>query len=347
MAITFVGGESTTAAATTITVNLPAGTAENDVSYAACDVNLSSDTNIAEDSATWGELADLYSNDSGDTNLGVFRKVQGATPDSTVTMSGGASANRVGLTYVLRGVDTTTPEDAATTTATGVDTGQANPPSITTATAGAWVLPFAASADTTTPTNALTNYSNLEGIGFGSSSAAVVVCSREIASPSAEDPPIYTDFQTTATRSWSAATVAAKPAAGGSAVTGTSAQTLPSLTQSASGAEKFTGTAAQTLPKLTQAASGSTSSADTGTVAQMLPSLAQAAAAEEGFTGTVAQILPSLQQAAAGDVASTTVTGTVAQTLPSLAQSIIGIVTNPLSGLINPGRLWIGIRIGL
>lgn len=215
MAISYVGGDTNTAAATTITVNFPVGIAQDDVSYAACDVNISSNQDIAEDSGTFSELADLYSNDSGDTNLGVFRKVQGATPDSSVTMSGGASANRVGLTYVLRGVDTTTPEDATTTTNTGGDTGRADPPSITTATNNAWVLAFAASADTTTPTNALTNYSNLVGIGFGSSSAAVVVCSREITSAGAEDPGIYTDFQTTATRSWSAATVAARPAAGG------------------------------------------------------------------------------------------------------------------------------------
>ena len=109
-----------------------------------------------------------------------------------------------------------------------------------------------------------------------------------------------------------------------SGATGTSAQTLPKITQSASGTETFTGAAAQTLPKLAQAASGIHAEAVSGTAAQTLPSLSQAAAGTESFTGAASQTLPAIAQAASG---TETFTGTAAQTLPSLSQAASGTET--------------------
>jgi hypothetical protein len=220
VAISFVGSNTgTQASASSITVNLPAGLQENDVVYVWASCRVTNDRDMTENSGTWQELADLYSNDSADTNSFLGRKVMGASPDTTVQINAGTSTDWAAITYALRGVDTTTPEDATTTTATGFDTGRPNPPSITTVTDNAWVIAFGASANDVTATNAPTGYSNLAAIGNTGLTIGVAGSSKTKTPAGAEDPGIYTDFDTAATRSWSAATVAAKPAAGGSTYT--------------------------------------------------------------------------------------------------------------------------------
>ena len=90
----------------------------------------------------------------------------------------------------------------------------------------------------------------------------------------------------------------ASPSASSPNKTGTAAQVLGGLVQSATGSEVFSGTSAQKLGGLRQAATGAETFAGTG--AQLLGGLRQAATGSEVFSGTVAQKLGGLAQAATG-----------------------------------------------
>lgn len=113
--------------------------------------------------------------------------------------------------------------------------------------------------------------------------------------------------------------------------TGTAAQTLPSLTQSATGTRTVptsTGSATSTLLAVSQSATGTVSLPTyTGTASQTLPSLTQSATGTRTvptFTGNASQSLPALSQTAAGTFAMPTFTGTASQTLPGVSQSASG-----------------------
>ena len=109
-----------------------------------------------------------------------------------------------------------------------------------------------------------------------------------------------------------------------SGTTGTIAQTLPALSQSASGTLTFSGATQQQLPALTSAAVGTVANPVSGTISQALPALSQAVSATLGFQGSIAQTLPSLTQAA---IATQTFEAQAAQTLPSLTQAAVGTLT--------------------
>jgi hypothetical protein len=79
----------------------------------------------------------VQSNDSNAVSLGLFYKFMGSTPDTTVTLPVcAASTNSIAYTIAIwRGVDQTTPFAGVTvTTASGANTGLADPPSVTTPT---------------------------------------------------------------------------------------------------------------------------------------------------------------------------------------------------------------------
>lgn len=97
--------------------------------------------------------SELYSNDTFDTNLLVAYRFMPGTPETAVRFAGGTGNAADAGTYcfkVYRNVDTGTPLDVAATTATGIDTRLANPPSITPSTAGAWIQIVGACAGGTT-----------------------------------------------------------------------------------------------------------------------------------------------------------------------------------------------------
>lgn len=165
-------------------------------------------------------LNDLYSDDTFDTNLGVFYKFMGATPDTSAVVNGSANANdAVRAAYMaFRGVDLTTPFDVTSIAATGIDTMHPNPASIDYATAGCWVVIACASATNlgaqTSPytfpsgytTNAISGTSNDTndatcGMGYNS------------APSDPEDPGALTQAGTdSASFSWAALTMALRPA---------------------------------------------------------------------------------------------------------------------------------------
>jgi hypothetical protein len=125
----------------------------------------------------------------------------------------------------------------------------------------------------------------------------------------------------TGTSSAAIATFAANVSSG---VTGTVAQRVGGLTQSASGTETISGTSAQRLGGLRQAASGLVATPVTGTAAQRLGALRQAASGTETISGTATQRLGGLRQVASG---TETFSGTAVQRLGGLRQAASGVET--------------------
>jgi len=148
-------------------------------------------------------------------NIGMWTKLMGATPDTDVDMQ--TEHSNDGVVYqsiVLRGVDTTTPMDAApviTSTATADDP-DLDP--ITVATQGAWViLGFGGSPDgsdmTAFPTGYVGEHESINETNFGNIAIAV----KETLPPGAENP----DAATAAWGTGHASITAAFRPAGGAA----------------------------------------------------------------------------------------------------------------------------------
>jgi len=89
-------------------------------------------------------IADLYANDSYDTNLLAYYHIYaGLTQAKTVTIPGGTittsdAGTMVGM--VFRNVNTANPFDVTTTTATGINSCKADTPAITPITSGAAIV---------------------------------------------------------------------------------------------------------------------------------------------------------------------------------------------------------------
>lgn len=206
-----------------VTLTHPGGIATDDVVYVGYCVRTGDvDLDMSVTTSGYTELADLYADNNRDANLGVFRKKMGETPDSTVVCvgSGNSFEATTAVEHVWDGVDTTTPEDATTTTATAIgDPTAPNGPAITTVTANAVVLTFAAHTDRDDTVTAPSGYGNQVDIGETETrNCMVAMASIAVASPSEEDPQPWTDWTTNAANAWCTATVAIRPAAGGAAV---------------------------------------------------------------------------------------------------------------------------------
>jgi len=217
MAISFVGGNTafnSNMPNGELTITMPAGIAEDDYAIAVGGTdNGNTDHDIS--STGYTELADLFADDTNRCNVGVFRKIQSATPDSNVVIAFNhiSGFTGTGVVQVFRGVDVTTPEDATTVNVTGIDGATPDPGAITTITADTWVIAIGASREFDAVTNPVSGYSNLTTRSEGS--YAVAMCSKTIASPAEENPGTYADIVGQASDSWAASTVAIRPAAGG------------------------------------------------------------------------------------------------------------------------------------
>lgn len=189
MAIQFVGAVATDASGslslTSLTGGIASAPAQDDVVIVAVAGSDSSDIDIAISGYT--EAADLYANSFAiDTNLGVFLKVMGGTPDTSVTIP--SMVSPAAVAYVLRGVDTTTPQDVAATTATKTSSGIPDPPSITTATDDAWVLAISATmaAGTYVAPSGYSNTAKEERDQMN-----VMVASKLVATAGSENPAVW------------------------------------------------------------------------------------------------------------------------------------------------------------
>jgi hypothetical protein len=220
--ITFVGaiGDSQTAevgntpltasvSLTSLTGGIDTAARSGDIVLVIMRTNNETDSNMSLATSGYTEVADLYANDDLDINFGAYYKVMGGTPDTSVTTTTYSSAslrNVDMLAYVLRYVDTVTPLDATTTTATFVNTAIPNPPAITTVTAGAVVVALGGSSSKTL-SSPPTGYSNhaYEGV--------LAAALKKIESPQSENPGAFpiggSDFSIS---SAAAATMALRPA---------------------------------------------------------------------------------------------------------------------------------------
>lgn len=229
MAISFVGYATATNSNSNVlqvdVSSLSAGTLqENDiviVAAAAGDFSIS-DGNIicaGNNSGAATELADLFSNDTNDTDLGAYVIVQGATVDTAVNIQfGGSRDSTAAICMVYRGVDTTTPIDVTTITATGIDTAIPDPSAITPSTSGAWIIVAGANASTQGSTTlSHSGLSNVVSVSeaAGSRDVCLGVGNYTSWSSGSYNPAAFTwSGSDAATFSYCAVTIALRPAAG-------------------------------------------------------------------------------------------------------------------------------------
>lgn len=220
MAITFVGSATGTGASASFNISLSGlGLQQGDLVIVATGYVTVGGANGNPGVSTSGytEVADLFSDDGREAQFSVNYKLMGATPDTTVACngSGSASLGAAGIAYALRGVDQTTPLDVTSTTATGIDSAVPDPPSITPTTSGSYVVitgcGTAANLDETVTHP--TGYSNGVIVGSDPSTAVHVACASKAWTSGAEDPGAWTDWTTSTTDAWAAATMAIRPAA--------------------------------------------------------------------------------------------------------------------------------------
>lgn len=211
MAITFVGsGENGFGSTSDLPITLPA-MEPGDAVYVF--VICADPGDLAMNTAGYTEIVTDIAAGAGE--VAVFRKIQtdpvdtDASVDITATLTG-----RAAVAIVLRGVDQTTPEDATPTTAAATSTNP-DPPSITTVTAGAWVIAFAGSQGIVdTSITAPSGYGNqVDAVGDHATQAAndctAGGATREIASAGAENPAAWTNWSS---GGWRALSIAVRPA---------------------------------------------------------------------------------------------------------------------------------------
>lgn len=220
-AITYVGtteNSSNNGADVTLTLSNIAGLAENDiviVSYTIGDNdNVDMDMTVATGEG-WTEIADVFSNDSNDSNLGVYYKVMGTTPDTSIALDGlgGTDTDTVAIAMAFRGIDITNPIDVTTQTATGINTADADPPSIdhndtdgiAVVAIGASGHDHAESANYTGPTGYTTNFQNDNGSDTTDSTLGM---GYNLSPSDPEDPGVFNLSSDSVNNAWTAATIA-------------------------------------------------------------------------------------------------------------------------------------------
>jgi len=170
----------------------------------------------------WTKIADLWDRATYDSNFGLFWKLMGATPDTSVTVTGTADANSsIGaVAMAFSGVDQTTPFDVTTTTDTGSGTADADPPSINHNNPAGVVTVIAAGAPHTRgagatftmPTGYVTNNEQITG---DDNEDAIVAIGYDASPSDPEDPGALAFSNDNAGFAWCAATMALRPAASG------------------------------------------------------------------------------------------------------------------------------------
>lgn len=225
--ISFVGSATATASdATTVAVDvssLSAGTLSED-DLIICVVNGAEAANTdrgitaaGDNSGSLTELADLFSDDVAETNLGVYQVIQGATVDTTITFTFDATTDSLAaICMVYRGVNTTTPIDVATQTATGINGSIPDPPAITPTTAGAWVVVVGANSSnqgiTTLSHSGLTDVVT-DAENVGTRDACIGIGNYTSWTSGEYNPAVFTwSASSTAQYSWCAASIALRPA---------------------------------------------------------------------------------------------------------------------------------------
>ncbi len=203
-----------------------------------------------------GAGAHAYANDTVDTNYRMFYKVQGATPDTSLTIGRQNNAAYGGgaAVQVWRGVDISTPLDATGTPATSVNTSRGDPPSVTPTTPGAIIVAGGAgnqgaSGSAFTVPSGLSN--SVSDLSDGTTSDVGVWIASAAWTSGAYNPPAWTGGIDSTSLSAAAQTIALRPSkfiaadAGAFTFTGAAASLEYGRRVSAdAGAFTFTGAAA-------------------------------------------------------------------------------------------------------
>lgn len=257
MAISYVGGKTVVIPGTTSTTvvdltDIAGGSGgdplENDIVIVAYVIASTTDLDVAVTTSGYTEITELYSNDTRDTNLAVFWKRMGSTPDTDVTLGQTTNVNFGGAAaiQVYRGVDLTTALDVTSTTATGIDTDQANPASITPSTSGAWVVAIGGGASTTGAIFTSSDLSDfLTATSADNNDATIGMGHIGPWTSGAVDAAIFGGGENDVLDSWAAITLALRPASA-AGIVGAGAGTFD-ITGSATGSLTIRGAGAGTL----------------------------------------------------------------------------------------------------
>ncbi len=167
-------------------------------------------------------IAVFFSSSNPDANLCLSYKFMGGSPDTSFAYDapGGTGTGRGFLVCVLRGVNTSTPQDVTGTTANATGTGAANPPSITPTTAGSWIMAsgvYAHATDQinfTNPGDLASTTNHFRSVTFNGSSrdGAMAFGLKENWTSGAFDPTVFSGGSTSGTAAWCALSAAFRPA---------------------------------------------------------------------------------------------------------------------------------------
>lgn len=291
----------------------------------------------------------LWSDDTNEVDLAVFRKIMGATPDSTAVTAdsgGGTDCSTAAVEQVWRGVDQGTPEDTAVTQTTGTDSSTPNSPAILTVSANTVVVSVGAGSVLDTSVTPPSGYALgvVDTAGNDAEDVTVGMAARAVAAAATnENPPAWSDFSESTQHSWCAATICIRPDTGAPAtVTGSSASSLQQFTAAATGDIEAGGAAATLLQELTTAAVGEQpidgaavtamqahmaaavgALVPDGAAAAALQELTTAATGTESFAGTAAAAMQELTADAAGEFSAGT-SGTAAASIEELTAAATG-----------------------
>lgn len=202
---------------TSLTGGLATAPAEGDFVIVTFMTGSNTDRNLATSSSGWTELTELYGNNTNDVNLTAWYKIMGPTPDTSIVFAGGtlntADAGAAAC-HVWRGIDTSTPLDVTTVTATGTGSRNANPGSITPTTTNSIVVAIGAcgyAASTDTYDSGPTNFVNfLQATASGTYDGNIGIASFNWTS-GAVDPGVFTNGTSSTDGAWAAYTLALRP----------------------------------------------------------------------------------------------------------------------------------------
>ncbi len=162
--------------------------------------------------------SELYSDDSLDINLRAAYKIMSSSPDANIVFGpvGDNAGSGAFVVYVFSGVDQSTPMDVAATTATGINGGNADPPSITPSTAGARIVAVGAGCGALGNTGDFSS-SDLSKFVVASKGSVTDYCARvgvgqHVWTSGAFNPAAFTGGDASSVVSWAAITFALRPA---------------------------------------------------------------------------------------------------------------------------------------
>lgn len=172
-------------------------------------------TTINMGTSDYTSIVDLYTNDTYDTSLYALYKIL-STAETSISVDTGIASGESSTFYVSvwRNVDSVAPFDVLPTTATGISSILANPPSITPVTSGSYIVAVGAgAANAGIQTYSSTDLTDFQTRGVNASSIDSTIGGGYYQWTSGTfDPAAFTFSTSNSTAySWAAATVALRP----------------------------------------------------------------------------------------------------------------------------------------